>query len=130
MTLATMPPLIRRRVDELPPPLQGCGQRAARRSCCCYLLTSVRLHRTVFNMEIRSVKHRGLSQFIEDNNGRGIRQDLLNRVRNILTVLIVAPNMDAITGPPGWRIHQLTGDRRGTWSISVSVSSNWRITFD
>nr|WP_294507484.1 type II toxin-antitoxin system RelE/ParE family toxin [uncultured Rhodopila sp.] len=29
--------------------------------------------------------------------------------------------------PPGWRIHQLRGDRAGTWSISVS--GNWRITF-
>jgi proteic killer suppression protein len=33
-----------------------------------------------------------------------------------------------VHGPPGWRIHQLAGDRRGTWSISVS--GNWRITFD
>jgi toxin HigB-1 len=35
--------------------------------------------------------------------------------------------MEGVTGPPGWRIHQLSGDRRGTWSISVS--GNWRITF-
>jgi proteic killer suppression protein len=35
--------------------------------------------------------------------------------------------MDGIVGPPGWRIHQLTGDRSGTWSISAS--GNWRITF-
>lgn len=31
-------------------------------------------------------------------------------------------------GPPGWHIHQLRGDRAGTWS--VSVSGNWRLTFD
>jgi proteic killer suppression protein len=79
-------------------------------------------------MEIRSVRHRGLRRLLEDNDGRGIRQDLLNRVRNILTVLILAPNIDGVAGPPGWRIHPLTGDRRGTWSISVS--SNWRITFE
>lgn len=29
---------------------------------------------------------------------------------------------------PGWRLHQLTGDRKGTWS--VSVSGYWRITFE
>ncbi|HUC09752.1 MAG TPA: type II toxin-antitoxin system RelE/ParE family toxin [Stellaceae bacterium] len=34
--------------------------------------------------------------------------------------------MEQLKGPPGWRIHQLTGDRAGTWSISVS--GNWRIT--
>jgi len=35
--------------------------------------------------------------------------------------------MDGVQGPPGWRVHQLTGDRAGTWS--VSASGNWRITF-
>ena len=79
-------------------------------------------------MIIRSVRHRGLRRFIEDNDTRGIRPDLMNRVRNVLAVLIAAENMEGVTGPPGWRIHQLSGDRRGTWSISVS--GNWRITFD
>jgi proteic killer suppression protein len=65
---------------------------------------------------------------IEANDGRGIRPDLRDRVRKILAVLIVAPDMSGVAGPPGWRMHQLTGDRRGTWSISVS--GNWRITFE
>jgi proteic killer suppression protein len=79
-------------------------------------------------MIIRSVRHRGLRRLIEDNDPRGIRPDLVNRVRNILAVLIVAESMEGVHGPPGWRIHQLAGDRRGTWSIAVS--GNWRITFD
>ncbi len=28
---------------------------------------------------------------------------------------------------PGWRAHQLTGDRQGTWSLRVT--GNWRLTF-
>lgn len=28
---------------------------------------------------------------------------------------------------PGLRLHQLKGDRKGTWS--VTVSGNWRITY-
>jgi len=79
-------------------------------------------------MMIRSIRHRGLRRFVEDNDPRGINADLVNRVRNVLAVLIAAEDMDGVKGPPGWRIHQLTGDRRGTWSISVS--GNWRITFD
>ena len=35
--------------------------------------------------------------------------------------------MDDVSGPPGWRIHLLSGDRAKTWS--VSASGNWRITF-
>jgi proteic killer suppression protein len=78
-------------------------------------------------MIIRSIMHRGLRRFVENNDPRGLRPDLVNRVRNVLAVLIAAENMEGVTGPPGWRIHQLAGDRRGTWSISVS--GNWRITF-
>jgi proteic killer suppression protein len=78
-------------------------------------------------MEIRSIKHRGLRRFLEENDPREIRSDLVNRTRNILPVLITASDMSGVQGPPGWRIHHLTGDRAGTWSISVS--GNWRITF-
>jgi antitoxin HigA-1 len=28
---------------------------------------------------------------------------------------------------PGWRLHQLTGDRRGQWSLTVT--GNWRVVF-
>ena len=79
-------------------------------------------------MQIQSVHHKGLKRFLEDDDDRGIRRDLVGRVRNVLTVLIAAADMDGIQGPPGWRIHQLSGDRAGTWSISIS--GNWRITFD
>ncbi len=79
-------------------------------------------------MRIRNVRHSGLKRFIEDDDPRQIRRDLVNRIRNILTVLIAASDMDGVQGPPGWRIHKLSGDRAGTWSISVS--GNWRITFD
>jgi proteic killer suppression protein len=79
-------------------------------------------------MIIRSVRHRGLRRFLEQDDHRGIRRDLINRIRNILAALVAAEDMSGVAGPPGWRIHQLTGARAGTWSISVS--GNWRITFD
>lgn len=52
---------------------------------------------------------------------------MVNRIRNILARLVAARDIEGVAGPPGWRIHQLTGDRVGTWSISAS--GNWRITF-
>jgi toxin HigB-1 len=78
-------------------------------------------------MRIRSIRHRGLRRLLEMDDPREIRRDLVNRVRRILTVLVAASSMDGVRGPPGWRVHQLTGDRAGTWSISAS--GNWRITF-
>lgn len=78
-------------------------------------------------MIIRTVQHRGLRRFIENDDSRGIRADLVDRVRAILTAIIAAQDLEGMRGPPGWRLHQLKGDRAGTWSISVS--GNWRITF-
>lgn len=79
-------------------------------------------------MIVRSVRHRGLLRLIRDDDSREVRSDLVQRVRRILTALISASDMRALQGLPGWRVHQLQGDRAGTWSISVS--GNWRLTFD
>lgn len=80
-------------------------------------------------MVIRSVQHRGLRRLLEENNPRYVKPELIGRVRKILTVLILAEDIEhfAADAPPGWRLHRLTGDRFGAWSISVS--GNWRITF-
>lgn len=80
-------------------------------------------------MIIGSVCHRGLKRLIEDNQTKGLRPDLVKRVRNIITALILAEDMTAFrkSSPPGWRVHRLSGDRKDTWS--VSTSGNWRITF-
>jgi proteic killer suppression protein len=67
-------------------------------------------------------------RLIENDDSRELRPDLVKRLRNILAMLISANDMNGVRGPPGWRIHQLRGDRAGTWSISVS--GNWRLTFE
>ncbi len=66
---------------------------------------------------------------LEDNNPRFVRSELISRVRKILTVLILAEDIDrfASDAPRGWRLHQLSGSRQGAWR--VSVSGNWQITF-
>ena len=81
-------------------------------------------------MIIHSVRHRGLRHLLENDNSRFLSQNLVDRVRNILTVLILAEHIDGFVtqAPPGWRVHRLSGDRRNEWS--VSVSDNWRITFE
>ena len=81
-------------------------------------------------MIVRSVRHRGLRRLLEDDTPRFLPSELAGRIRRILTVLLLAEDIDDfIAGAPsGWRVHRLTGDRRGEWS--VSVSGNWRITFE
>src|SRR5262249_16433171 len=53
-------------------------------------------------------------------------RDLLEKVERILTVLDAA-NAPGALDLPGYRLHQLRGDLRGYWS--VTVRANWRIIF-
>ena len=81
-------------------------------------------------MIVRSFRHRGLRQLFENDSSRLLKQDLVERVRGILAALAMAENMEGFIreAAPGWRVHRLSGERRNEWS--VSVSGNWRITFE
>ena len=81
-------------------------------------------------MIVRSFRHRGLRQLFENDSSRLLKQDLVERVRGILAALAMAENMEGFIREtaPGWRVHRLSGERRNEWS--VSVSGNWRITFE
>ena len=81
-------------------------------------------------MNVRAVRHRGLRRLLEDDDPRFLPHELVDRIRRILTVIILAEGMDDFLAdaPSGWRVHRLSGDRRLEWS--VSVSGNWRITFE
>jgi proteic killer suppression protein len=79
-------------------------------------------------MDIASITRKGLRDYFLDGNARGLKQDFIPRIRTILFALRAAPDMATLEGPPGWRIHQLKGDRAGEWSISVT--GNWRLTFE
>ena len=75
---------------------------------------------------IETIKHKGLRRLYEGNDRSGIRHDLVQKAQKILSAL------EAANGPedmalPMFRFHPLTGDRRGTYS--VTVKTNWRITF-
>ena len=79
-------------------------------------------------MYIRGIKHRGLRRFLENDDPREFLPDLVNRARNILTALVAAADMQGVQVLPAGGFIVSSGDREGT--RSVSVSGNWRITFD
>ncbi|MDE0263543.1 MAG: hypothetical protein OXJ37_14160 [Bryobacterales bacterium] len=70
-------------------------------------------------MVIRSVRHRGLRGLLENDDPRFLRPDLVPRVRRILTVLILAEDIESFgeNAPRGWRLHRLSGDRKHDWSV-------------
>jgi len=78
-------------------------------------------------MPIKSFRHKGLREFFEAGRSRGLRADQTKRLRRLLTALDTAAGIDDMNLFPGWRLHPLTGDRKGFWS--VSVTGNWRLIF-
>jgi proteic killer suppression protein len=51
----------------------------------------------------------------------------VEKVRNILTFLQEMEDVQELRDVPCWNAHQLTRDRKGSWSLTVT--RNWRITF-
>ena len=77
-------------------------------------------------MEIDSISHKGLRRFFESGNSRGLVGDT-DRLRKMLAFIDAAGDFAELATPPNYRLHELTGDRRGTWSMTVT--RNWRLTF-
>jgi proteic killer suppression protein len=76
---------------------------------------------------IRSFRHKGLQIFFVTGSKRGILPEHSEKIARILD------RLDASVSPadmnlPGYRLHELKGQNAGTWS--VTVSANWRITFE
>jgi proteic killer suppression protein len=78
-------------------------------------------------MKIRNVIHRGLKRFIERDDASGLPPTAVEKVRNIISFLQEMQDAQELRDVPSWKAHQLTGDRKGIWSLNVT--RNWRMTF-
>ena len=92
-----------------------------------YGLTSVRLQATVIQMKIRDFVHKGLKRLYEEDSTKGVPAISVDKLRKMLAFLDGMGDAEELRGLPAWKAHQLTGDRKGTWSLSVT--GNLRLTF-
>ena len=76
---------------------------------------------------IKSFKHKGLEKFYTSGSTKGIQAKHAKKLRMQLAALDTAHYIEDLD-IPGYRLHQLKGDLKGLWSITVSA--NWRITFE
>ena len=79
-----------------------------------------------WRVAIRGFQHKGLELFFTAGKTSKIQAQHAERLRLILGRLNVATEPRDMN-LPGLQLHQLKGNRRGTWA--VSVSGNWRVTF-
>ena len=78
-------------------------------------------------MIIRSILHKGLRRLIEDGITSGVPANSADKILAMVTFLTFAPDIETVRRLQAWKAHQLTGDRKGIWSFSVT--RNWRLTF-
>jgi proteic killer suppression protein len=76
-------------------------------------------------MEIASIRHRGLRRLFLEGRTKGIIEP--ERLIDMLNFIDVASDFDRLAEPPNYGLHPLTGDRKGTFAMTVT--RNWRLTF-
>ena len=78
-------------------------------------------------MKIRNFVHKGLQQLYLQNRTKGLPPDTLDKLRKMLAYLDDMEDPEELRSLPTWKVHTLTGDRRGIWSLHVT--RNRRLTF-
>jgi len=78
-------------------------------------------------VKIRSFAHKGLRKLYAEDSAKGVPPDSADKLRKMMAFLDNMQDPEELRMLPAWKAHTLTGDRKGTWSLSVT--RNRRLTF-
>jgi proteic killer suppression protein len=72
-------------------------------------------------------RHKGLERLFANGSTNGVNPQLAAKLRRMLILLDKGKSASALNAP-GYRLHQLRGDRAGQWA--AWVSGNYRLVFE
>ena len=78
-------------------------------------------------MTIRNFVHKGLKRLYAEDNAKGVPPETVDKLRKMFAFLDEMDDPEELRALPSWKDHTLTGNRKGTWSLSVTA--NRRLTF-
>jgi proteic killer suppression protein len=78
-------------------------------------------------VKIRGFVHKGLKALYSEDISKGVPGDSVDKLRKMLAFIDDMRDPEELRSLPSWKVHTLTGDRKGTWSLSVT--RNRRLTF-
>jgi toxin HigB-1 len=78
-------------------------------------------------MKIRNFAHKGLKRLYVDGSAKGVPPDTVDKLRKMFAYLDDVNDPDELRALTLWKVHTLSGDRKGTWSLIVT--RNRRLTF-
>ena len=76
-------------------------------------------------MQIESIRHKALRRFAETELAKGLPSGSVDRLRRMLAYIDAIGTAEELRVPPNFGAHQLTGDRKGEWALTVT--RNWRM---
>ncbi|KHK89065.1 type II toxin-antitoxin system RelE/ParE family toxin [Novosphingobium malaysiense] len=76
-------------------------------------------------MDIESITHKALRTFVETGRAKGVIEP--ERIRRMIAFIAAAGSFEELAVPPNFGFHALTGNRAGTYAMTVT--RNWRLTF-
>ena len=76
---------------------------------------------------IAQFRDKGLRQLYEDGSAKGVPSAMADKLRKLLFAIETAERLEQLGRFPGWKLHPLKGDRKGSWSLTVT--GNWRLIF-
>jgi proteic killer suppression protein len=78
-------------------------------------------------VKIRNIAHKGLKRLYTEDSAKGVPPDTVDKLRKMFAYLDNMEDPEELRGLTAWKVHTLTGERKGTWSLSVT--RNRRLTF-
>ena len=75
---------------------------------------------------IRTFNHKGLRDLFEKGRSKYIASDFAPKLIRQMDAIDQADSPEQLNFP-GYDLHELKGERAGTWTIKVN--KNWRLTF-
>ena len=76
---------------------------------------------------IESITHKGLKLLWIKNDPSKLPAEQINKIKRILSTLNTIKTLEPLKMIPGYKLHQLSGESKGFWS--VWVTGNFRIIF-
>jgi proteic killer suppression protein len=78
-------------------------------------------------VKVRNFVHKGLKKLYAEDSAKAVPSGTVDKLRKMLVFLDAMDDPEELRGLASWKAHTLAGNRKGTWSLSVT--GNLRLTF-
>jgi proteic killer suppression protein len=78
-------------------------------------------------LKIRNFVYKGLKRLYDDDSAKGVSPETVDKLRKMFAFLEDMSDPEELRRLAAWKAHTLAGNRKGTWSLSVT--GNRRLTF-